>query len=106
MVLTFAHGRITGEGADRVGPFVIEGTYDADSRECSWVKSYVAAHDVAYSGFREGKGIWGTWTIGRQMNGGFQIWPLDEEGEGEARELEEEVPGELVAPKMGPLPER
>ena len=25
---------------------------------------------------REGRGIWGTWEIGRADRGGFHIWPL------------------------------
>jgi hypothetical protein len=101
LVLTFSGGRMTGEGCDRVGPFVIEGTYDAGSRECTWTKSYVAAHDVSYTGYREGKGIWGIWSI-CEVHGGFQIWPLNEESEAEVRELEEEEPRELNAtPRMG-----
>ena len=40
-------------------------------------------HDVAYRGFREGKGIWGTWEINTLAHGGFQIWPK-RHGEGEA----------------------
>src|SRR5690606_30265422 len=57
--------------------------YDAASRECYWTKSYVGAHDVYYRGFREGKGIWGTWEITIQYHGGFHIWPRGA-GDGEA----------------------
>jgi hypothetical protein len=39
---------------------------------------------VFYRGFREGKGIWGTWEITIQYHGGFHIWPR-QAGEGEAR---------------------
>ena len=46
-----------------------------------------------YRGFREGKGIWGTWEITIQYHGGFHIWPLgEEEGERAYEEAEEEVP--------------
>lgn len=81
--LTFANGVMSGEGLDDVGRFLIRGRYDAASRECHWTKSYVGAHDVFYRGFREGKGIWGTWEITIQYHGGFHIWPRGA-GEGEA----------------------
>ena len=58
--LTFANGVMSGEGNDEVGAFVIRGRYDPKSKEVHWTKTYVAAHDVFYRGFREGKGIWGT----------------------------------------------
>ena len=63
MHLTFANGNMTGEGNDDVGRFLIKGRYDAPTKECHWTKTYVGAHDVFYRGFREGKGIWGTWEI-------------------------------------------
>jgi hypothetical protein len=73
--LTFTNGAIAGSGNDDVGPFVIKGTYDLNNRECWWSKTYVGAHTVLYRGFREGKGIWGTWDIGILCHGGFHIWP-------------------------------
>lgn len=75
--LTFANGRVTGEGNDNVGAFVIKGQYDVQSAECHWTKTYLGAHDVFYRGFREGKGIWGTWEIREESHGGFHIWPKD-----------------------------
>ena len=75
---------MSGDGNDDVGRFLIKGRYDAASRECYWTKSYVGAHDVFYRGFRESKGIWGTWEITIQYHGGFHIWPR-RAGEGEAR---------------------
>jgi hypothetical protein len=96
LFLTFENGRMTGEGDDAVGPFVIAGSYDPVSKECYWTKTYVAAHDVFYKGFREGKGIWGTWEIGTRGRGGFQIWPMGGDGdEEEAKWAEEEI---LTAP--------
>ena len=80
--LRFAKGSMSGSGIDDVGRFLIKGRYDATSRECYWTKTYVGAHDVFYRGFREGKGIWGTWEITMQSHGGFHIWPL-RAGEGE-----------------------
>jgi hypothetical protein len=82
--LTFSNGAMSGDGADDVGRFLVKGCYDAASRECYWTKSYLGAHDVFYRGFREGKGIWGTWEITIQYHGGFHIWPR-QAGEGEAR---------------------
>lgn len=100
LTLTFKSGRITGDGADAVGLFVIEGTYDVAGGECDWSKRYVGAHEVNYRGFREGKGIWGTWEIHRGWRGGFQIWPLGE-GEAEEFELEEEEPLEMATGAPG-----
>jgi hypothetical protein len=75
--LTFSNGKISGEGNDNVGQFVIKGHYDAKNAECGWTKTYVGGHDVYYRGFREGKGIWGTWEVGPGpgSHGGFLIWP-------------------------------
>jgi len=73
--LAFANGVMSGDGNDDVGRFLIKGRYDSQSAECHWTKSYVGAHDVFYRGFREGKGIWGTWEIGILNHGGFHIWP-------------------------------
>lgn len=88
LTLTFSLGRITGDGADSVGLFVIEGSYNPAGGECDWRKSYIGAHDVNYRGFREGRGIWGTWEIHHGWRGGFQIWPL---GEVDAEEIELEA---------------
>ncbi len=75
LLLTFANGTMSGDGNDDVGRFLIKGHYDSQSLECHWTKRYVGAHDVFYRGFREGKGIWGTWEIGNLNHGGFHIWP-------------------------------
>ena len=88
LTLSFDGGRISGDGADAVGLFVIAGSYDDAGGECQWTKTYVGAHDVFYRGFREGKGIWGTWEIRDGWRGGFEIWPL---GEADAEELELEA---------------
>ena len=79
--LTFREGRIEGVGVDDVGRFVIRGRYDAENLECWWTKSYVGGHDVFYRGFREGRGIWGTWEITAFDHGGFHIWPCGQEDE-------------------------
>jgi len=72
--LTFANGVISGDGNDDIGRFFIKGRYESQA-ECHWTKTYVDAHDVFYRGFREGKGIWGTWEIDNFAHGGFHIWP-------------------------------
>src|SRR5690348_6283620 len=74
--LTFRAGTMTGEGRDRVGEFLIRGRYELDSGRCWWSKRYVGKHDVSYSGYNEGRGIWGTWEIQvPPLRGGFHIWP-------------------------------
>ena len=80
LMLEFKNGVMTGEGADGIGLFVISGNYSEQSGECAWVKQYVGRHAVDYKGYREGKGIWGSWSleVGR---GGFHIWPLSEGGQ-------------------------
>lgn len=78
MTLTFRGGVLTGTGSDGIGRFTLRGRYDAATREVWWTKSYLGAHDVHYRGFREGKGIWGTWEIRGGQRSGFHIWPLGE----------------------------
>ena len=73
--LAFTAGRISGSGWDDIGSFDIHGSYCEESMECHWTKRYHGLHSVKYRGFREGKGIWGTWEIGDFARGGFHIWP-------------------------------
>ena len=89
--LTFASGLMSGDGNDDVGRFLIRGKYDAKSRECHWTKSYLGAHDVFYRGFREGKGIWGTWEIQILNHGGFHIWPKQAGSGEESTESKEQT---------------
>ena len=74
--LTFREGNIRGEGRDWVGRFIITGRYQIEDGRCWWTKRYIGKHDVAYQGYNEGKGIWGTWQIPPAWRGGFHIWPL------------------------------
>ena len=91
--LSFTQGRIRGTGIDDLGRFSITGRYDLDSREALWTKHYLGGHDVHYRGFREIRGIWGTWDIDDVYRGGFHIWPLGEgEGLHESAEEREPVP--------------
>ena len=48
--LDFANGRVSGEGNDDVGAFVISGRFDSAKGECDWTKTYIGAHDVFYRG--------------------------------------------------------
>ena len=73
--LTFSNGRISGEGNDDIGRFLISGKYDASTHDCHWVKQYIGQHSVHYQGGGEKRGIWGTWNI-LSCRGGFHIWPL------------------------------
>src|ERR1051325_2490365 len=99
--LTFANGSMSGEGNDGVGRFFIKGRYDAASKECSWTKTYVGSHDVFYRGFREGKGIWGTWEISLWGHGGFHIWPRQAgEGAEKSERNEKTEPVEAVGKEV------
>ena len=93
LILEFRGGIISGEGSDGIGPFVIDGNYSESTLECSWIKTYVGRHSVSYSGYREGKGIWGTWII-LHTRGGFQIWPIGSQPPADSLE-EEESAGRL-----------
>jgi hypothetical protein len=77
--LTFRQGVMQGEGRDWVGRFLVRGSYSVADGRCHWTKRYVGKHDVFYSGFNEGKGIWGVWEIPTEprfnQRGGFHIWP-------------------------------
>lgn len=96
--LTFANGQMSGDGNDDIGRFLVRGRYDTTNRECYWTKSYIGAHDVFYRGFREGKGIWGTWEIGIWGHGGFHIWPrASGAGEAESEEAAVEEPVDAMA---------
>ena len=103
--LQFGEGVLTGEGNDDVGPFVVRGQYNATSLECSWKKTYVGQHAVDYRGFREGKGIWGTWRISPRSHGGFQIWPKQTGcGEEHAEAVKQEKPVEEKVAEPVALP--
>jgi hypothetical protein len=102
MVLTFTNGRMTGEGNDIAGPFIISGGYDPASKECHWTKTYIRQHDVAYTGFREGKGILGTWDIESIYRGGFHIWPLADDAGMEEMASEEETREQPIAIPSAP----
>jgi len=104
--LRFAAGSMSGEGNDDVGRFLVRGRYDAASHECYWTKSYLGSHDVFYRGFREGKGIWGTWEIKLVNHGGFHIWPR-QAGEGEEQaesaETAEPIDDAIATQEVAPV---
>lgn len=76
--LTFRKGLIQGEGRDWVGEFLFRGRYEVETGKCWWTKHYLGRHSIAYQGYNEGKGIWGTWEEPRTSwnRGGFHIWPV------------------------------
>jgi hypothetical protein len=90
LVLEFKGGRVFGEGADDIAEFIIDGVFSQNEGECSWTKTYVARHSVEYRGFREQKGIWGTWTLAGSK-GGFHIWPIGENTVSLVNEEEDEM---------------
>jgi hypothetical protein len=93
--LAFTEGRMSGDGIDEVGRFLIAGRYDVQNRECWWTKTYPGSHDVSYRGFAEGNGIWGTWEIPPWSRGGFHIWPRHSgNGAHERTEAEIEMPSD------------
>lgn len=104
LILTFRSGRMTGEGLDKIGKFVIEGKYTVDDGRARWIKTYIGAHFVSYDGYNEGKGIWGVWEIGHLAKGGFHIWP---EGFGiaqtDALHAEEPLPARKDDPTLVPV---
>jgi len=73
--LTFADGKITGDGIDDIGRFSIKGRYDEKTREVWWAKTYPGSHDVQYHGSLDANGIWGDWAIHIER-GNFHIWPV------------------------------
>ncbi|WP_435007610.1 hypothetical protein P12x_004875 [Tundrisphaera lichenicola] len=76
MILTFREGKIIGEGRDRIGDFAFKGHYQISDGKCWWTKTYLKQHSLAYQGYNEGKGIWGTWEYNTLHRGGFHIWPV------------------------------
>ena len=90
LILTFSDGRISGEGCDGIGPFSIVGDYSETTLDCRWAKTYIGRHSVDYFGCREGKGIWGTWSLPTRK-GGFQIWPIGSEPSLEGISAEEDI---------------
>ncbi len=74
--LTFRDGLMAGAGRDRVGKFAISGRYHLDDGRAYWTKTYLRQHSIDYSGYNEGKGIWGTWEYQSNWRGGFLIWPV------------------------------
>lgn len=107
--LKFKTGSISGDGRDRVGAFHVSGKYDVADGRCFLCKTYVGRHDVLYSGFNEGKGIWGTWDLNDppwHFKGGFHIWPRGQgSGAGQAISESAEIPepeAELVGASAAP----
>ncbi len=97
--LTFREGKVTGQGSDPVGPFLVRGGYDAKNGEVWWTKTYPGSHEVFYKGYRDTRGIWGTWEIHPGWSGGFHIRPR---GQGDSAQVEAEA--EIEAPAHAAVP--
>jgi hypothetical protein len=97
--LTFKDGTVSGECRDWVGHSLIRGNYSTADGRCHWIKRFPGRHHIFYSGYNEGKGIWGTWEIPPAINsgvtwrGGFHIWP---EGMADPSETELSEEADLV----------
>lgn len=101
LVLVFRDGRVSGEGRDWVGDFLIRGDYDPETGRVGWLKQYVGAHAIRYDGAAEtGEGIWGVWRMLPDEKGGFQIWPEREGGESNADHARAERPRTREAPRV------
>lgn len=106
--LTWSRGEVTGHGTDRVGAFIINGTYDTATGRCEWTKKYLGRHSVAYRGVNDGHGIWGVWEI-RQLGGlyvdrgGFHIWPQGSNVSEESDRTEKAVM-EAMQAEFGEMP--
>ena len=104
--LVFRDGVMAGAGRDRVGKFSVSGRYHLDNGRAHWSKTYVAQHTIAYSGYNEGKGIWGTWEYQSNWRGGFHIWPVamgDPTQQTLAETVDTPVPVEEPAPAEIPV---
>jgi len=86
--LQFQNGRVFGDGRDKVGDFVVSGTYRPETGTCELHKAYLGQHTVDYDGVGSADGIRGAWTIVESdglgvTRGTFHIWPIGS-GAGEA----------------------
>lgn len=95
--LTFAGGRLFGDGRDAIGDFVLSGAYHCTDGRVSMHKAYLGHHGVEYDGVAGEGGIRGVWTIvepgtdGVDASGPFHIWPVAP-GAGVQRTLHAEEP--------------
>jgi len=78
--LTFIDGRVSGSGADCIGRFDFNGTYELATGRVRMIKRYEEAHTVEYDGANQGDGmwLWGVWAVGWDR-GGFHLWPEGED---------------------------
>lgn len=89
-VLHFQNNIVTGHGSDDIASFIWRGHYNKENLRCQMTKHY-DTHTVFYDGNVDENGIWGMWTIGGYLRGGFHIWPKKDS----AGEVEEAVVAEV-----------
>lgn len=73
--LVFKDGILSGDGTDDIGPFSIQGTYNAATGSARWIKSYTGSHEVHYQGILGGTGLQGIWKTLPAGQGTFRLWP-------------------------------
>jgi hypothetical protein len=94
MSLSVSGSTIVGIGTDDISRFRILGTVIGEN--INWIKSY-DTHSIEYRGCLENGKIWGTWSGGFLMQGGFMLWPR-KYGSEEQRKQPEEKPIEERQP--------
>ena len=102
--LSFKNGRMTGEGNDSVGPFIISGAYDASDQRVLLDKRRMSGRTTCSTkdfGTERESGALGK--SARFATGGFHIWPQGADGGVHEAEYPEEeaLPAELVVTAVG-----
>ena len=87
--LSFSKGRISGDGNDDIGLFLISGGYTPQPRSAAGLSSTLGGIKAYDEGVGEKRGIWGRWKL-LAGHGGFHIWPL-QSGSGDATSEAEEI---------------
>ena len=97
LALEFSGGKISGQGQDIIGKFLLTGSYNLKTGRCALLKAYLRQHCVSYEGFNDGDGLWmwGTWKLSEDT-GGFHIWPKGEpDPTGSELKEEKDIPIDL-----------
>jgi hypothetical protein len=86
--LHFSEGRIEGTGSDDIDFFTWSGTYDTETLQGHFRKTY-ASHIIYYRGDVDENGIWGNWRDGvpSGYTGGFHLWPVADKEENQLAEV-------------------
>jgi hypothetical protein len=72
LTIEFENGRLSGEGVDWVGLFVIRGIAREDTIEIH--KQYIGQHSILYRGTTQGEGVYfGDWECNGYVGGRWSI---------------------------------